>query len=93
MPSDCTAQTFHNHTTWPQGQEWGKKATEIQQGNVGSSNNCSKDIQDLPRIFAELEDSLMCALPHNPAEAREADELFQLFRTTSEARSSLLRRS
>lgn len=44
----------------------GKKATRIQQGNLGSTNNSSKDVQDPPRIFGELEDSLVCVLPHNP---------------------------
>lgn len=65
--TDCTACTFHNHTTWAQGQKrGGKRATRIQQGNLGSSNNSSEDDQDPPRIFGELEDSLMCVLPHNP---------------------------
>lgn len=44
----------------------GKKATRIQQGNLGSTNNSSKDVQDPPRIFGEFEDSLMCVLAHNP---------------------------
>lgn len=44
----------------------GERAARIQQGNLGSTNNSSKDAQDPPRIFGELEDSLMCVLPHNP---------------------------
>lgn len=45
----------------------GKKTTGIQQGYLGSSKNSSKDSQDPSRIFGELEDTLVCALPCNPA--------------------------
>lgn len=79
-PSDCTARTFHNHTPWAQKPEWGKKPTGIQQGNLGSSNNSTKDIQDPPRIFGEVEDNLMCVLAHNPVRQERQMNYYSYFR-------------
>lgn len=91
--SNCPAQIFHkcSHSS---GTERVKKVIRIQQGNLAPSNNPSGDVQDLPRIFGELQDNLTCALPHNPVrQKRMSNKLLKLFWTASEASGILLRRS